>query len=1242
MLQKQVIRAIGGLNRDDDPRYLPEGDYIDMINLRVGSNQEQGDHGLAETFLSHYPIQFPDVTGSLLTPLAVAVDEQRDLAVVLAYYNDTTPYFQLYKFNILTDEIIKIFQVDAEEWNITASTKIYNPRILDGKIIWTENVNPIMYIDIDRIETSYINGIGIDENSIPTKWDSSVEYDEGDFVFYGDSIYKKLYVAEPTSEPTPTPTPTVTPTAEPEITPDQSDEWEYVCKILDCYLNITSIRSLTLSANPPTLALEPEYSNDASRISNNLRNKTFQFTYRYVYIDYRKSTYAPPSIVPPPDGEENLDGTQNAEQRYHNAISLSVYTGNEEIRSIEIVGRSSEDPATWFFVEEIPLFDKDGVRVISPNTTYSTLWYNDVIKQVVDSEEVYSLFTYVPVKAKHMELIDGNRLVFANITEGYNRIQQNVKAVLDYQDLEGISHVKQILTVAQVFVEPWRVNKRLFVILPETPVLGIYYLNITSNTGYLYEASYEYTVGDYPLTVKNGLLASITANGWASEVEICQTPSDYTICFFERTGETVFNEWQYINKSYIEDTGTTSVNKYPTLKTGLTHNWGLIYRDDAGRLSPIIGAGEIKVEIPFPSQSEGQDIQKRPVVSLHIYHLPPEWATSYEVVYLSSNLYFLQLLGYQLSIGRNSEEREDPDGGSDTRFGRISVEYMLTRTREKMPNWSVEQYMFQEGDRIRFIGYSFNDNTIIRYTTYYDIPIHGVFVDTVYKNPSAPGEGTEDMEFIYFQRSGTFPDNETPDITKSYFVEIYRPPKEFSINLYYTTGMTFEVATNAYGDKYHKGTAHESDENDQTLNELGAVTQEAIVENTAHDAWKYLRNFIHPTTEGTSLYIWSESEYASDFYLTSKLTSSGTPVPQLDNYRQLALTKRLRHGGKYNFGTELNLLAKFDYDDFLDMKDEYGDIEGVRELGFILKVIQYTKVTAIYISRIESYAGNSESQFLFTDRVFGSSRPGLEDYGTRHPDSVCVYNNNLYFWDQSEGIIVRDAANGQIPISAYKMISYFRDKAKAMDSVAFANQEVYFGYSMNDNMLYCTFSTGSTFETAVFSEMENRWKFTTDAIIRKPFWLGRRLFHIHNGNIYEWWRDEGQGYLVLSGEIKEGFVTIIANDEPLKNKTFNALAVYQDGDTPVAQLLVPAKASAVSQDMVSIVSQWVQREGIWYGQILRDAYTPGVAFPTMNKYLNGRRLRGQYTQIILRFTNVLSKVRLFHVMLTATPSERSL
>ena len=47
MQLKQNIHLLGGLNRDDDPRFIPDGDYIELKNARTGSPDEQQDDGLA-------------------------------------------------------------------------------------------------------------------------------------------------------------------------------------------------------------------------------------------------------------------------------------------------------------------------------------------------------------------------------------------------------------------------------------------------------------------------------------------------------------------------------------------------------------------------------------------------------------------------------------------------------------------------------------------------------------------------------------------------------------------------------------------------------------------------------------------------------------------------------------------------------------------------------------------------------------------------------------------------------------------------------------------------------------------------------------------------------------------------------------------------------------------------------------------------------------------------------------------
>ncbi len=302
------------------------------------------------------------------------------------------------------------------------------------------------------------------------------------------------------------------------------------------------------------------------------------------------------------------------------------------------------------------------------------------------------------------------------------------------------------------------------------------------------------------------------------------------------------------------------------------------------------------------------------------------------------------------------------------------------------------------------------------------------------------------------------------------------------------------------------------------------------------------------------------------------------------------------------------------------MKDEHGPIEGLREVGFILKVIQYNKVSSIYLSRQESFTASGQAQYLFTDKVFGSLRPGMEKYGTRHPGSVIVHNEHLYFWDQMEGAVIRDAANGAFPISKYKMTRFFTDKAKELEGAGFNEDAVEFAFNVHDETLHCTFFNGTVFQTLMFSETDQRWKYSSDAIIHRPFWFGKRLFHTASGAIYEWWREAEIGYLRLSNVQKTARLVIVFAEDPLKIKYYKALAVYQVGAVPIASALVPAKGSAVSRDMQT---------------------TPGLTGDD-NKYMNGIRLRGGYAIVTLTVTESNGVVRIFHVMMTTTDSERSL
>ena len=109
---------------------------------------------------------------------------------------------------------------------------------------------------------------------------------------------------------------------------------------------------------PPTHPPEVTYRSDDTRKINNLRQTLFQFAYRYVYMDWRKNTFSPASIVPVPQAEEETaTGLANEMISLNNKLQIIVNSGGEEVRAVEVIARSSDDKSKWYLIETINKFD---------------------------------------------------------------------------------------------------------------------------------------------------------------------------------------------------------------------------------------------------------------------------------------------------------------------------------------------------------------------------------------------------------------------------------------------------------------------------------------------------------------------------------------------------------------------------------------------------------------------------------------------------------------------------------------------------------------------------------------------------------------------------------------------------------------------------------------------------------------------------------------------------------------------
>jgi len=466
--------------------------------------------------------------------------------------------------------------------------------------------------------------------------------------------------------------------------------------------------------------------------------------------------------------------------------------------------------------------------------------------------------------------------------------------------------------------------------------------------------------------------------------------------------------------------------------------------------------------------------------------------------------------------------------------------------------------------------------------------------------------------------------------------EIYQPRKGIDQTVAYGTGMVFEIGTDADGNKYHKGNV------DQSI----SLDSPAEVENTANDCWKFLRlNYqqIGVTQTGVIQPFWAEGIFPSDWWrdqiVSNKLTSQGFEFLDDLTQRQTVLDERIRHGGSLITGTRTNNIAHFTFDDYNDLPKKNGDIVGLREVGYTLKVIQLYKETSIYINRIQTFNPDGTEQFTLTDKFLAEQRPMETDYGCQHPNSVMVNGRNLYYWDNSQAAFIRSAPNGQIALSGpeYKMMRWFKDLSRWIHTSGG-------GQLLVVNMeIWITFRMGAVVKGIIFSEKRGRFTAEIDQITESYVHLGNFFAHLYHQRLWVMNVDEGQDYLSWVGLPVYAELEIVSNMEPSKNKVFQSIAAVADHllQSPARFVHIPAEASAVGELMETNIPVLNRREGVYYGEIMKDENSKGSFTSSNNRKLNGREMRGRFCFVKLRTTEHDEKVRVDSIVVLSTLSERN-
>ena len=577
--------------------------------------------------------------------------------------------------------------------------------------LWNSNgYNTILYYDlsndtITKVLESKTDSDGIDIlNFNPSYKVLSVNIyyrdDEGDLLFFNDG-----------NEP-----PKVI-----NVSDDYGTSWKYE------YLLVVKA--------PPVMPPKVVYENDPTVTQNNLRNKLFQFSYRYVYQNNEKSVWSSKSIVPLPQ-QPSLQLTEN-DETLNSRISISLSTGGIDVKAIELAFRETTNANTsdLFLIESV----KKSENNIPNNSIYTYKFKNNGIYTTIDVTDTIQLQDWVPQKANASELANGNVLLYAGITEGYDKTNMSLSAgstvnttgyYIDPNGLLffGVSNGLDsgvVGTQLKIYVYGTGTNDTATNIIKtlNNPI-GSYCINAISSSGTDIGIQYDY-FSNTALNVST-LLASVSSalvtKGWTQVGSIVDNVLTMTFA----GGFTLYS-------SGIKRYYTSSTPNYVQFSNSYDsgYQYALQYFDAQGR---TIGAQTSLRSSFYTVKSTNPSYNSQFNTYLEIFNRPPLYASYYQVLRsnnttYSKKLYWVSQSAYSSILSPDSNE---------LRYIYINIDNIQQYNESITSTSGVVSYNFAQGDRIKFLQRYDVENIPTPLSDQYDYEILGTVATVDYNRVIYP------------------------------------------------------------------------------------------------------------------------------------------------------------------------------------------------------------------------------------------------------------------------------------------------------------------------------------------------------------------------------------------------------------------------------------------------------------------------------------------------------------------------
>jgi hypothetical protein len=931
--------------------------------------------------------------------------------------------------------------------------------------------------------------------------------------------------------------------------------------------------------------------------TDKLRGKSYQWAYRNIFVDGEKSVLSDYTTIYFTDINSYPNG--GVDKNGIGVVGYQLYAPidvvNNDITSVEVYVRDNE-ASNWF------LYD----TVLNPTGSFTYVFDDKNLRIQADQTDLSRPFDFMPQLAKHQELIEKNRIIYGNITEGFDPV--TVDATVDIIT-KNSQLWDQAPTGGNVSIG---IGGGYIAINYDTYAIGVLYgveileFNSATNAYQIYNGRYISVVGDTPTNILSGLRDTLTSNGLTA-VSVGTVSGILRLLIQSVTGTKTRSFRRFF--SYLPNkTPFKSLKKGDTVLGSIKYyNKNLQFGSENKFAQPI--------DIPLYSPPPTPEINMTNgyvSLSVSISNQPPVGAYFYSVDFTE-----------RIHIGYNIQlvciPLDDYFFDATDKNLRIRVNALINDARIENPYLNLSNYIFEKGDRLRVIGYAsalLGYNIMTTPNKVLDLEIQGMEwpnSDAKYSKDQATSpayitdaNGNKVLSDLSSYVKINITQSDLSDFTDGFgifvnqviagqtwggdslMIEIYRP-KKVSENPFYFPNIVLPIGNPGTSSRYHTGTIQ---------NQSSSVP--AIVECNPGDTYTKIRDV-------KDIFVCQEDNY-SDYY-DSNFHGNGKPNIYDINAKRANYQSAMRYSELLIENTRTNNLNQF-LNNFTNLKSEFGAINSIREVGDVLKVLQDKKETSIYVGKEEvNTAGGQRILMANPNLVLGNQNRADELRGTTNNHSVVVHDRNMYYWDGLRKEVIRSAPNGQEPISEYMMKTFFKTMTDYTDVIA--------GFDQQNNMYLISFIGGASPVTLGFIEPKLEGE--------RPKWISFFSFvpqnYLSMGNFFSSfigdnsiWKHNSTSVARCSfyGVKYDQQINLIFNKAGAVKKLFRNIGLKTNKRWSIPTITIEADESYPRGFLSKIpAGRFKLKEGDMFSEYLKNMFTHSST-PSNLDLINGNELRGFY------------------------------